>query len=254
MTTEEDQLMSGIERVKKEAGGFELTKIENYIASHPEDVMGYAAKAAILGSTRDYNKAHASLTEAQKKFPDNGILHHVAATIYENEGKREEAIKESRTALKLNPYSPEIRITFGTLLNRAGRYDEAIAAWQGILKIDPRLSMAWNSLAKSEFEKGEYRKAINHSTAAVMLAEGTQLEYIFLQNRSQIYLASGNLEAALEDDARVLQHDPNVGVKHIISQPDFLMKRGKVPEALKYSQSALEKFPILRQFIEGVRR
>jgi tetratricopeptide (TPR) repeat protein len=253
MTRKEDQLVSGIDKVRKEAGGFDIEKVEKYIEAKPDEVLGYVAKAVILGGMKRYEEAQKFLTQTQSKFSANGLLHHARATIYERQGKRAEAINESREAVRLNPYSPEIILTFGTLLNRAGRYDEAKEVWKDILKIDPKVAPAWNSLAKTEFETGDYKAAIDHSTAAIMLAEGTPLKYRFLQNRSQIRLANSDLEGALEDDAEILNNDVNEGVKHIFAQPNFLMSRGKPRLAAQYQQRALQRFPILLSLLQGGR-
>jgi len=251
MTTDEDCIMEGIAKIRKEYHGFDIPKVDKYIAKNPEKVIGYVAKASLLGSEKKFEEAHKLLDEADKKFEHNGLLHHIRATIYENQGRREDALMESRIATELNPYSPEIRLTLGTLLNRAGKYDEAIEVWQDILKVDPKMGAAWNSLAKAEFEKGDYRKAINHTTSAMMLSENTWAYYAFLQNRSQIHLMNGDLEKALEDDKQVLEQDLQAGIKHILTQPEFAAKGGRPDLASRYVNEAMSKFPVLTQIFAG---
>ena len=77
-----------------------------------------------------------------------------------NLGQHEEAIAAFEKVLEIDPKFPDAWNGLGTSLNCLGRYKEAIAAFEKALEIDPKFHKAWNGLGNSLGELGEYNEAI----------------------------------------------------------------------------------------------
>jgi len=77
-----------------------------------------------------------------------------------NLGQHEEAIAAFEKVLEIDPQFHDAWNGLGTSLNGLGRYKEAIAAFEKALEIDPKFHKAWNGLGNSLGELGEYNEAI----------------------------------------------------------------------------------------------
>jgi len=252
LSQEGDSVMRTIIQVREKAGG-DLDSINRYISANPQDVRAYATKATMLASDEEgLPKAIDFLRETERKFGKNYLISHLLGTMHEQSGKREQGIKLLREAANLNPYCPESLVSLATLLNRAGRFPEAKKAWEEILEVAPDLCHAWNGLARAEFNMGDLRRALNHTNAALITSEGTKAYDLILRNRPEIYLAMGNLEAAITDDQRILSANFSEGMKGIIGHPEFLSQRGKPDLAKEYIELAMQRIPGLQQLIAMV--
>jgi tetratricopeptide (TPR) repeat protein len=77
-------------------------------------------------------------------------------------GKTDDAIRDYRRALELQPDWKEGLWNLGMLQYGANRFPEAKAAFQKAVQFAPGLGMAWGLLGLSEYETGDYDDALAH--------------------------------------------------------------------------------------------
>ena len=101
----------------------------------------------------------------------------------------------------LRPREPQARFLKGVALTDAGRTDEAIAVFQGVLNEYPELPEPRNNLAVLYAQKGDYALARDELEAAIGAAPDYVIAY---ENLGDIYarLAMVNYEKAIARDAR----------------------------------------------------
>ncbi len=80
--------------------------------------------------------------------------------------RSDEAIKESRLALRLDPLSPTINSQLAWTLLAAGKYGSAVEQWKRTLELDPNLLEAHLWLSKAYWTKGLYPEAISEAEKA----------------------------------------------------------------------------------------
>jgi tetratricopeptide (TPR) repeat protein len=99
------------------------------------------------------------------------------------------------------PREPQARFLKGVALTDAGKTDEAIAAFQGVLNEYPELPEPRNNLAVLYAQKGDYALARDELEAAIGAAPDYVIAY---ENLGDIYarLAMVNYEKAIARDAR----------------------------------------------------
>jgi tetratricopeptide (TPR) repeat protein len=99
------------------------------------------------------------------------------------------------------PREPQARFLKGVALTDAGKTDEAIAAFQGVLNEYPELPEPRNNLAVLYAQKGDYAMARDELEAAIGAAPDYVIAY---ENLGDIYarLAMVNYEKAIARDAR----------------------------------------------------
>ena len=76
------------------------------------------------------------------------------------QGKNEEAIKEFKESIKLNPNNPKAYYRIGQTYLKLEKYDDAIDYFEQSLKIDPSRGDSYKNLAKAYIAKGEKDKAL----------------------------------------------------------------------------------------------
>jgi tetratricopeptide (TPR) repeat protein len=85
-----------------------------------------------------------------------------SATASREAGHADEAIRDYRRAVEINPRWEEGWWYLGTLLYDGDRYSDAIPAFQQLVELTPSLGPAWNFLGLCEFETKDYRNSLEH--------------------------------------------------------------------------------------------
>jgi tetratricopeptide (TPR) repeat protein len=116
-------------------------------------------------------------------------------------GRFEEAVAEIRRAQELDPVSLYISRNVGQILYFARRYDEAIEALRKTLDLDPNFRGAYEWIAKSLEQQGNYNKSIE------VLTEGGSPEAMTFR---EVYARSGwrgFWQKLLERKKEISKHD-----------------------------------------------
>ena len=167
-----------------------------YNFAAPNETMPKAKEAAMnaLAIDNALAEAHASLahvlmnydwnwSEAEKEFklsielnPDYATAHQWYAIHYLTAtGRPEEALREMKRALALEPTSLVMNTFMGATLYFAGRYDEAIEQCRGTIEMDPNFAVAHWHLGLAYEQKGMFDEAIAAFQKATTLSGGSPL-------------------------------------------------------------------------------
>jgi tetratricopeptide (TPR) repeat protein len=128
----------------------------------------------VRGFIRFYRLEWAGLLEdferAIQLNPGDANSHHWYALALADAGRSEEAISEITLAQKLDPRSLIINANVSWVMYLARKNDEAIAAAQKTIALDPSFSVAHGYLGQAYLEKQEYEKAVQEFQQALKLS------------------------------------------------------------------------------------
>jgi tetratricopeptide (TPR) repeat protein len=130
------------------------------------------------------------------------------ATAAREEGNTEEAIRFYEGALRLNPDWTDGLWYLGTLYADAGRYSEAIPAFQKVTAAYPKLGPAWAYLGLCEFETKDFNNSLRHLQNAKTFgfAEAPGVEKVATYHLALLLNLNGQFEDAWELLASKLGH------------------------------------------------
>jgi tetratricopeptide (TPR) repeat protein len=117
--------------------------------------------------------AVAQTSSASQENPGTADFEAIAksATAARDAGRADEAIRDYRRALEINPRWEEGWWYLGTLLYDGDRYSEAIPAFQKLVDLVPSLGPAWNFLGLCEFETKDYGNSLEHFKKGLALGD-----------------------------------------------------------------------------------
>ncbi|WP_139240662.1 tetratricopeptide repeat protein, partial [Geitlerinema sp. PCC 9228] len=87
-------------------------------------------------------------------------LYNNLGNAYSNQGKYEQAIAAYQQALEIDPNSAYAYFNLGLVYSNQGNYEQAIAAYQQGLEIDPNDASAYIGLGNAYSNQGKYEQAI----------------------------------------------------------------------------------------------
>ena len=122
------------------------------------------------------------------------------ATAAREEGKTEEAIHFYEGSLQLKPDWTDGLWYLGTLYADAGRYRDAIPAFQKVTTAYPKLGPAWAYLGLCEFETKDYTNSLRHLQNAKQFgfAEAPGVEKVATYHLALLLNLNGQFEDAWE--------------------------------------------------------
>ena len=101
--------------------------------------------------------------------PDNAGLHNNLGNAYVLRNMMDKAIREFKTAAKLDPESPIPWNNLGTTYRKMHKHSQAQSSFRKALDLDPRYALAWYNLGTLYDDAGDYEAAIEHYLKAVAL-------------------------------------------------------------------------------------
>jgi tetratricopeptide (TPR) repeat protein len=153
-----------------------------------------------------YERALALLRQAQEMAPrPEAHLASELAMVEDALALTEEADRDFRRALELNPDLPHTLVNYGAFVARRGRLEEAVALYGRALQLRPDYPSALNNLATALARLGRMTEAERAATAAVAAAP-TQPQV--RSNRGFILMQLGRAEEAERDCRMALQSNP----------------------------------------------
>ena len=165
--------------------------------------------------------------------------HRTLALQADANGDREEAIRQFRLAVELEPDDADLQLSLGMALDRAGRAREAFVELEAALRLDPRSAQA-NYMLGTLFERaGRDAEAIARYAAATELAPESV--------EAQLRLADGYSRTARAGEAlahyrRVLEVSPDA-VAGRFGEAMALVRLGRHREARDRFAAARERHP-----------
>ncbi|MBS1984814.1 MAG: tetratricopeptide repeat protein [Bdellovibrionales bacterium] len=115
----------------------------------------------------DWDQAERCFRRSLELAPGLSTAHHWLAGLLSARGRHDEAIAEITQARDIDPLSAPVASSYGALLFRAGRVDEAQRQLEWVVKREPAFLNAKLLLADVESYVGQHQKAIELLQAAV---------------------------------------------------------------------------------------
>jgi putative PEP-CTERM system TPR-repeat lipoprotein len=222
---------------------------------------------------KDYDKALSILGEMERKEPRNPVVANLRGVAYEGKKQPEQARKQFKAALDLQPSYAAAAVNLSTLERNAGNMDAAAAALQHLLKTDTKNLPAMLGLARLEEERHREKesiawvmKAVSAQPAAIAprqllvsyylrsndrekaLATATEVSTLrptdpaAVSLLAETQLAAGDLVGAVASEKRLSALKPNSAAVHV-RLANALMGRGDYAAAREALNRAQEIEP-----------
>ncbi|MGQ9819042.1 MAG: tetratricopeptide repeat protein [Candidatus Kapaibacteriales bacterium] len=107
----------------------------------------FAALAQIFFNRKQYNQAIENVKKILILEPENSDVNAFLFSIYDVQGKRDEALKFIETLVQKDPNNKLYRAQYGDILMQLNQYDKAIEQYEFALKIDPNYDVAIRNCA-----------------------------------------------------------------------------------------------------------
>ena len=177
----------------------------------PFGVLLILYAAGTIQRNRAFNDVYGLWKDAALKSPNKWRPHNNLADAYEQVGNYEEARKEYRTVLKLDPGRMRAYYGLGNVYHEMGRPEEAIAAYQRAIAVDSTFALSHNNLGIVYDELGRSDLAEEEYGKALRLKPDFVKPY---NNLAILYAQRGELERAKETIARAIRLDPKYAIGH----------------------------------------
>ena len=173
---------------------------------------------------------HALATEDK-----SSIAHNNLGLVLAERGRLDEAVKEFRRALEIDPAFVEAHTNLGNFLAQQGSSHEAIAHLQHALKIEPSFASAHNALGNILADRGELGEAVGHFQSALKNNPESAITHYnlarTLAKRGDIVTAIAHYRRALEINPKDADVHNNLGL--------LLVSQGSVEAAAEHFRQAL---------------
>ena len=148
-----------------------VREIRAALGVKPDDpeLMGYLA--SLYREQKDFKNAIELLERMVARFPDNDRYHFTLGAAYDEANEKERTLEQMRRAVELNPKNAAALNYLGYTYAEMGvRLDEAEKLIRRALEIEPDDGFYVDSLGWVYYQRGDYRRAVEHLERAVELA------------------------------------------------------------------------------------
>ena len=221
--------------------------IERDKGSNPKSLHG---RGRVLTKLQLYDRALDDLESADKLDPHNiNILIDLAAVKYLL-GDYTDSAKDYKQILEEHPKDADALYGRGISYAGMGKNQEAIADFEGVIKLKPRYDKAYRQMCTAYLALNQADKAESTITNA-MKACGADADLYFSRALSRYQI--GNKESALEDYNEAIRLSPDR--KEYYNDRGFVqMDLGRLEEARKDFNRALEIDPKYKLASDNLRR
>lgn len=158
----------------------------------------------------DWPAAQREFRHAIDLDPNNAYAHLFYSNSYLSPlGHHEEARVEMKKAIELDPLSPQIQSFAAVTFRWARRYDDSIAQFQEVNKMDPNFPLNHERLAQLWASLGRYDQAINEEMKARLLTGEKLQDVTAKMNALRLELARKGEEGYWEQQLQCVQNHQN---------------------------------------------
>jgi peptidoglycan glycosyltransferase len=150
-------ISSGVDKLKKGKLTYAMSDFNNALNIRPNGFLAMDGLGLIAVRQNDFEKADKYYTEAIAAGLKNNrtIDHTFYGDMYLDQGLYKNASVEYAQALRLNASNPDALYGTGCCLHAAGNLDQAIAAYNKALSINPRFTKARKNLSLAEEDRNK---------------------------------------------------------------------------------------------------
>jgi TolB-like protein len=191
----------------------------------PDDLTAWAlvnrawvAVQSDLGDAEAAAEAIRSCDQALKLDPDYAFAHAVLAHARsllayhpgpDLEATRAEAIASIERALELAPDDGLVHHCHAAVLGNLGRTDDAIAAWERAVGLDPNNAGARAGLGIARIFKGQAKESLDLIDGALRRSPADPLQYHWLSHRALALVLTGHVAEGIEVSRASIQRKPS---------------------------------------------
>jgi tetratricopeptide (TPR) repeat protein len=246
------------------------------LAPDNSDALAYDGLSFLRENPSDsasVQKAVDLSNKAIEKNPDNWLPHRTLGEIYDSRKLSDDAMREYKTAVRLNPGDADSLYALGKLQYRAKLFADAQKSFEGCVTLRPDFTSAHFNRGMSLVQLGEKTKAIDAFKAAIATKKDFADAYYmtgsllrdkgdtagaldsfklaagyapdnagYARELASAYMARGDFSGAETTLTKALAQDPENPVA-IYNMASVKIKLGKPREALPFAQKAVDKEP-----------
>ena len=206
-------------------------KILTAMAQLPDGFADATVRLAYLDLTEgDSSGAWKRTKEVLTKQPKNVDALVLSGTLLDREGKHEEALAALNAALAINPASARAHEAAGLVYAAIEHRADAIRSFEDALKADQRSFRSAVSLSRMHLEGRQFDKALTYAEQALSLRPGNpEAQALIARN----YMVRGDVAKAKPIVEQLLQRTPNLAAAHDLNAALQLVS--KQPDAARTS-------------------
>jgi tetratricopeptide (TPR) repeat protein len=244
------------------------------LAPDNSDALAYDGLSSLRENPSDpasVQKAVDLSNKAIEKNPDNWLPHRTLGEIFDSRKLSDDAMREYKTAVRLNPSDADSLYALGKLQYRAKLFADALKSFEGCVTLRPDFTSAHFNRGMTLVQLGEKARAIDAFKAAVAtkkdFADAHYMTGYLLRDKGDsagalasfklasqyapdnagytrelaaAYMARGDFASAETTLTKALAQDPDNAVA-IYNMASVKIKLGKPREALPFAQKAVDK-------------
>jgi superkiller protein 3 len=139
------------------------TVFRNLVEAGDPLPTSYIGLAQVLLRVGRAEEAASELSAAQRKLGATFLISYFRGLSLDRAGKREEAIPAFQEAIRLNPTSPEAHLELGKIELAVGRVKDAIVELQHALQLSPGNVQAQRLLSQAYRRTGDAKRAAKYA-------------------------------------------------------------------------------------------
>jgi adenylate cyclase len=221
-----------IDRFNIEDNNLARRMIEEVVAMCPENPRGYNIlgwtyhRDFLLGNTKSPQETLekgmelAQKTLAMDDSPANAAdAHSLLSALYQDKGEFDEAIAEGERSVALNPRGSRILVGYASVLNLAGRPEEAIPLCEKAIRLDPfGPSVLYRLLGTALRNAGRFEEAVSALKKAIQIEPNNIMAHSAL---AITYSLMGRENEARAEVAEVLRINPKFSVDYAVKSSRY---------------------------------
>jgi eukaryotic-like serine/threonine-protein kinase len=210
-----------------------------YALAHAKLARAYCRVYAIRRTPEALDLARGNCQAALALDPNLVDGHLALASVFDQTGNLQEALKEIAKALSLDPSNARTLVWQAQIYNRLNRWQDAEKTFRRVLAQHPNNWLAYNELGVGLDRQGRYTEAVQAFRAASLAAPRRSMA---LSNLGGEYLQIGEFDEAAESLKRSRNLDPGSD-EAAVNTSLLLRYQGKYEQALSFARRAVELNP-----------
>jgi eukaryotic-like serine/threonine-protein kinase len=210
-----------------------------YALAHAKLARAYCRLYAIRRTPEALDLARGNCQAALALDPNLVDGHLALASVFDQTGNPQEALKEIAKALSLDPSNARTLVWQAQIYIRLNRWQDAEKTFRRVLAQHPNNWLAYNELGFGLDRQGRYTEAVQAFRAASLAAPRRSMA---LSNLGGEYLQIGEFDEAAETLKRSRNLDPDSD-EAAATTSLLLRYQGKYEQALSFARRAVELNP-----------
>ena len=201
--------------------------------------LAHLSLGVFLFNKGQMDEAIRQYRETIRLNPDYAEAHYNLGAALGVKGQMNEAIRQYQEAIRLNPDYTEAHNNLGAALGMKGQIDEAIRQLQKAIRLKPDYAEAHNNLGTALGKKGQMGEAIRQYQEAIRLKP----DYAEAHNNLGIALGKkGQMDEAIRQYRETIRLNPDYAEAHY-NLGTALGVKGQMDEAIRQFQEAIRLNP-----------